>query len=209
MTPTEEATPLALILKAAWIAEPGIFYCDGAVVAVGKAFEKHSSSRRVPTDPQVNTTDVMPKEVTTALDGDLKLAFTHLIDSRRKRPGTSSESSPKLFRSTPTACSLRRATPASFRSTTKRRWTRSSGSTGRPPRSRSRNLARHGGFAYRAPMVKLLASISIEAPHDAPATDLKLVLDQLRGVVLPEGWRLKIGVVQVPPVRVRVQKKPQ
>lgn len=48
-------------------------------------------------------------------------------------------------------------------------------------------------------MVKLLTSLTIEAPADAPAAELKLVLDQLRGVVLPVGWAVEIGTLRVRP----------
>jgi hypothetical protein len=56
-------------------------------------------------------------------------------------------------------------------------------------------------------MVKLTATIQIDAPPDAPAAELGDVLKQIRNIVLPEGWTIKIGPVEInAPVRV-IRKK--
>lgn len=75
------ALPIAVGLKVSWLAEPGILYVDGAVVPVGSAFEETSGTGRYKKDEEVDTTTVMPEEVTEALGGSLKVEFTNFVNN--------------------------------------------------------------------------------------------------------------------------------
>ncbi len=62
---------------------------------------------------------------------------------------------------------------------------------------------------YGAAMVKLLAPLTLEAPPDAPADELGVILRQLRSIILPEGWNFKLGIIHVehPSHRVMIDQK--
>lgn len=49
-------------------------------------------------------------------------------------------------------------------------------------------------------MTKLNVPISIEIPPNALASDVKLIFDQLRHILVPEGAKIKLGVVRIVPV---------